>query len=271
MSETVLRVSSVSKSFERRHFLRSAPTLSAVEGVSFSVARGETLGIAGESGSGKSTLLRMMLRLARPTAGVIELEGGDIWKLDRSELRKFRRRVQPVFQNPASSFNPRQTIGAILAAPLEVHGVGTRREHRHLVGAMLERVGLPSDYAQRLPHQLSGGEKQRVAIARATILKPAVLLADEPTSALDVSVQSQILKLLDEVRRDIGLTTVFVSHDLAVVRQISDRVAIMRAGQIVELGTADEVFERPQHDYTRALIASVPSALWRRPSGNGAG
>lgn len=271
MSETVLRVSSVSKTFERRRFLGSIPRLSAVEGVSFSVARGETLGIVGESGSGKSTLLRMMLRLTRPTAGAIELEGSDIWKLDRYELKKFRRRVQPVFQNPASSLNPRQRIGEILAAPLEVHGMGTRSEQRRFVGVMLERVGLPSDYAERLPHQLSGGEKQRVAIARATILNPAVLLADEPTSALDVSVQRQILKLLDDVRRDIGLTTIFVSHDLATVRQLSDRVAIMRAGQIVELGTPDEVFLRPKHDYTRALIAAVPTALWRHPTGSVAG
>ena len=258
MSGEMIRVDGLTKSFERARLFGRRSAAPAVSGVSLTVAPGETLGIVGESGSGKSTVLRMILGLIRPTSGRIVIDGQDIAALDRREEKAFRRKVQPIFQNPASSFNPRQTIGAILAAPLEVHGVGDRPSRRARVAEILERVGLPADYVARYPHQLSGGQKQRVAIARAVILEPRIVLADEPTSALDVSVQAQILDLFREIRARMGLTTVFVSHNLAVIRQVSDRVAVMRLGRVVEYGDVASVFADPQHDYTRALIAAVP-------------
>lgn len=254
----MIRIIGVGKTFEGRRLFGGSPAPAAVSNVSLDVAPGETLGIVGESGSGKSTLLRMILGLIRPTLGRVEIDGQDIAALGRQEEKAFRRKMQPIFQNPASSFNPRQTIGAILAAPLEVHGIGDRSGRRTRVIEMLERVGLPADYAARYPHQLSGGQKQRVAIARAVILEPKIVLADEPTSALDVSVQAQILDLFREIRGRMGLTSVFVSHNLAVIRQVSDRVAVMRLGQVVEYGDVATVFTHPQHEYTRTLIAAVP-------------
>jgi ABC-type glutathione transport system ATPase component len=257
VTEPLLRIAKLSKSFGHKGWFGGHPGARAVDDVSLDVYPGETLGIVGESGSGKSTLLRMVLRLIRPTAGTIQLKGRDIWAMNDAR-RTLPRDMQAIFQDPASSFNPRQTVGAILGAPLDVHGIGTAGTRRAAVSESLARVGLPPDMTKRYPHQLSGGQKQRVAIARAIILKPAVVLADEPTSALDVSVQAQVLKLFQDTKRDLQLTMIFVSHNLAVIRQVSDRVAVMRGGRLVESGTAADVFERPQTDYTRELIAAVP-------------
>jgi len=248
----------VTRNFEQGGLFGRSAGLRAVDDVSLHVAPGETLGVVGESGSGKTTLLRMILRLLRPSTGTIEVEARDIWSLPRRDLKAFRRRIQPIFQNPASSFNPRQSIGSILAAPLEVHGIGDRRSRAGKITAVLARVGLPEDVVTRYPHQLSGGQKQRIAIARAVILEPAIVVADEPTSALDVSVQAQVLQIFQETKRAMGLTCLFVSHNLAVIRQVSDRVAVMRRGAVVEYGTVESVFAAPRHDYTRALIAAVP-------------
>ena len=248
----------MTKDFEQGSLFARTKGLRAVDDVSFHVERGETLGIVGESGSGKSTLLRMVLRLLRPSAGTIEIDGRDIWSLPAGDLKGFRRKIQPIFQNPASSFNPRQSIGSILSAPLEVHGMGDRRSRSGKVTALLERVGLPGDVAGRYPHQLSGGQKQRIAIARAVILEPAIVVADEPTSALDVSVQAQVLDVFQETKRAMGLTCIFVSHNLAVIRQVSDRVAVMRHGAVVEYGPAETLFAAPRHAYTQELIAAVP-------------
>ncbi len=258
MIDDVIRIRSVSKVFGGSGLFSRSAGIRAVDEVTLSVKRGQTLGIVGESGSGKSTLLRMALRLIQPTSGTVEVDGQDIWSLKGADLKAFRRKVQPIFQNPASSFNPRQSIGQILTAPLEVHGVGDRDSRRAKVVALLERVGLPKDAIDRHPHQLSGGQKQRIAIARAVILQPEVVLADEPTSALDVSVQAQVLDLFDDIRRDLGLTAIFVSHNLAVIRQVSDQIAVMRHGQLVEYGAADQVFGAPRHNYTKTLIAAVP-------------
>jgi peptide/nickel transport system ATP-binding protein len=258
MAETVIDIRNLTKVFGGNSLLRKADGFKATDDVSLSVMRGKTLGIVGESGSGKSTLLRMVLRLIKPTSGKIEVVGQDIWGLDGKNLKAYRRRVQPIFQNPASSFNPRQSIGQILTAPLEVHGIGDRDSRRAKAVALLERVGLPKDAFDRHPHQLSGGQKQRIAIARAVILQPEIVLADEPTSALDVSVQAQILELFDETRREMNLTAIFVSHNLAVIRQISDQIAVMRHGKVVEYGDVEQVFGDPRHEYTRTLIAAVP-------------
>jgi len=267
MTRPHIEITGLTKSFEQRHMLRKPSIFTAVDDVSIAVERGQTLGIVGESGSGKSTLLRMVLRLIRPSAGSIRIGGDDIWSLARDETKAFRRKVQPIFQNPASSFNPRKSIGAILSAPLEVHGIGDGASRRKRIADLLDRVGLAADVAGRYPHQLSGGQKQRIAIARAIILGPEIVLADEPTSALDVSIQAQVLDLFQETRTRLGLTSIFVSHNLAVIRQVSDWVAVMRLGKIVEYGPVDRIFTDPQHDYTRALIAAVPDrAIFGTPA-----
>ncbi len=259
MTLPLIHISGLTKIFEQRRFLRPALRYAAVDDVSLKILPGTTLGIVGESGSGKSTLLRMLLRLIRPTAGTIIVGGEEIGELAGGALKAFRRQVQPIFQNPASSFNPRQRIGAILRAPLEVHGIGDRRTRTERAIQLLERVGLGADIADRFPHQLSGGQKQRIAIARAIILQPSIVLADEPTSALDVSVQAQVLELFSEVRSEMGLTCVFVSHNLAVIQQVADSVAVMQSGKVVEYGATDAVFSAPQHPHTRALIeAAMP-------------
>jgi ABC-type glutathione transport system ATPase component len=230
----------------------------AVDGVTLEVPEGETLGIVGESGSGKSTVLRMALHLLRPTAGRILVEGQDVWALRGAALKRLRLTMQPVFQDPGASFNPRQSIRQILLAPLEVHGIGSRAERRGRLEETLATVGLSAALLQRYPHQLSGGQKQRVAIARAIVLRPRLLLLDEPTSALDVSVQAQVLNLFQRTRRELGLTCVFVSHNLAVIRYVSDRVAVMRRGKVVEAGATAAVFDAPRHPYTRSLLQAVP-------------
>ena len=229
-------------------------TLHAVNGVDLDVVKGEVLGIVGESGCGKSTLARILLGLLPPTRGTVALDGRDIRELGRREMA---RRVQPVFQDPYSSLNPRRTVASIVALPLAVHGIGSSAERRRSALEMLERVGLPARFADRYPRELSGGQRQRVAIARALVMRPEIVVCDEPTSALDVSVQSQILTLLLDLQRELGLTYVFISHNLAVVEHIATRVAVMYLGQVVELSETAALFRDPRHPYTRALLASV--------------
>jgi ABC-type glutathione transport system ATPase component len=258
MSKPLLQVNGVTKVFESGWLPWRRRRMTAVDEVSLHLESGETLGVVGESGSGKSTLLRLVLRLFWPTAGEILFAGRNIATLEGGELKAMRRQLGAVFQDPASSFNPRHSIRSVLSAPLEVHDVGTRESRLKQVGDLLERVGLNASMMERFPHQLSGGQRQRVAIARAIILRPALVVADEPTSALDVSVQAQILNLFKEMKRELGLTYLFVSHNLGVIRYVSDRVVVMRLGRIVERGTSQLVFTNPQHEYTKALLAAVP-------------
>jgi ABC-type oligopeptide transport system ATPase subunit len=230
----------------------------AVDGVSFEIAEGKTLGLVGESGSGKSTTGYCILQLIKPTGGSIRFKGKELTELGREEMRRMRRQLQIVFQDPYSSLDPRMTVGDIVSEPLEVHGVGTRRDRRARVRELLDVVGFNPDYSNRYPHEFSGGQRQRVGVARALALNPDLIVCDEPVSALDVSIQAQILNLLKDLQRDFGLTYLFVAHDLAVVRTMSDRIAVMNRGKLVEIGPAEEVYTTPRDEYTRALLAAVP-------------
>jgi peptide/nickel transport system ATP-binding protein/oligopeptide transport system ATP-binding protein len=231
----------------------------AVNGVSFDLQAGETLGVVGESGCGKSTLGRAILRLTEPSAGSISFQGEDLRALSRAALRARRRHMQMIFQDPFASLDPRLRVGAIIAEPLEIHGIGTRAERRAMVVDLLNTVGLSEDAASHYPHEFSGGQRQRIGIARALALRPELIIADEPVSALDVSIQSQILNLLVELRERFALSYIFISHDLAVVEHISDRVAVMYLGHFVEVADADALYRRPSHPYTQALIGAVPA------------
>ena len=252
MSDVLLEARGVSRDFAvGGGFFQGRQTLRAVDTLDLALRRGEVLGLVGESGCGKSTLAKILLGLLTPSAGTVTLSGVELHSLDRQALS---RRVQPVFQDPYSSLNPRKTIASIIALPLRVHGIGGEKEK---VREMMELVGLPPRLADSYPGQLSGGQRQRVAIARALVMRPEIVICDEPTSALDVSVQSQILNLLQRLRRELGLTYVFISHNLAVVEHIATRVAVMYLGRIVEQADTATLFASPRHPYTRALLASV--------------
>jgi len=230
----------------------------AVEDVSFEIRRGETLGLVGESGCGKTTVGRLLLRLLEPTAGSVLFDGRDVSTLDRAELRRIRRRMQIVFQDPYSSLNPRRTVGDAIGEPLFVHGLAKGAEIDRRVSRLLERVGLPSSYRSRYPHEFSGGQRQRVCIARALALEPEFIVCDEAVSALDISIQAQILNLLSDLRAELKLTYLFISHNLNVVQSVADRIAVMYLGKLVELAPAAELFRAPQHPYTRALLSANP-------------
>ncbi|HVM26310.1 MAG TPA: ATP-binding cassette domain-containing protein [Mycobacteriales bacterium] len=243
----------------RVHFggRRGTEPVKAVDGVSLTVERGETLGLVGESGSGKSTTGLALLRLLEPTSGSVHLDGTDVRAAGKRELRGLRRRMAMVFQDPYASLNPRRTVGASVAEPLEVHGLH-RKDRGGRVRELFSLVGLPEGFVDRHPHELSGGQRQRVGIARALAVEPDLLVLDEPIASLDVSVQAQVLNLLVRLQRELHLTYLFVAHDLAAVQHVSDRVAVMRRGEIVEQGDAAQVYEHPEHPYTQALLAAVP-------------
>jgi peptide/nickel transport system ATP-binding protein len=258
-ADTVLALEGISKTFDRRRAASDEHTHWAVREVSLTLSRGETLGLVGESGSGKSTLARCVLQLIRPTRGSVLFGGADLTRLRGRALRTTRARIGLISQDPYSALNPRWSVEQIVRHPLVARGIGTRSGRYKTAASLIEQVGLPASYAHRSPTQLSGGERQRVAIARALSLDPSILLCDEPTSALDVSVQAQILNLLMEIQAVRKVSLLFISHDMAVVRRMSHQVAIMSRGQVVEVGSVDQVFERGQHPYTRALIAAVPT------------
>ena len=238
--------------------LRQTAAVRAVDGVSLEIAPGETLGLVGESGCGKSTLGKAAVRLLRPTAGRIGFQGVDITRLTQRQLRPLRKHVQMIFQDPAESLDPRMSVRGILEEPYVIHSIGSRQERRKLVDELLDRVGLPSGAADRYPFEFSGGQRQRIGIARALALRPRLIVCDEPVSALDVSVQSQILNLLVELQRDFSLSYLFIAHDLSVVKHISDRVAVMYLGKVVELAGSEDIYRNPRHAYTRALLSAIP-------------
>lgn len=239
---------------------RPTGTVQAVDGVSFALRRGTTLGIVGESGCGKSTLARVVTRLLDPSSGSLFLEGRDVTRLSGKELREFRRRVQIIFQDPYSSLNPRHSVGQIIALPMRVQGVEPSGGEKQWVQELMEMVGLNPEHYNRYPHEFSGGQRQRIGIARALSLNPEVIVADEPVSALDVSIQAQILNLMQRLQRELGLSYVFIAHDLSVVRRISDDVGVMYLGKIVESGPAEELYASPRHPYTKTLLSAVPIA-----------
>ena len=258
--DVLLSVSHLKKYFPIRRgvFMRVRGYVKAVDDVSFSVVSGRTLGLVGESGCGKTTIARTVLRLYEPTAGEAIFEGQPLFRLSHSEMRPVRRSMQIVFQDPFDSLNPRMAVGGIVEEPLRIHGIGDRRERRRRVVELFERVGLTPEHMSRYPHEFSGGQRQRIGIARALALNPKLIVCDEPVSALDVSIQAQVLNLLMDLQKEFGLSYLFIAHDLSVVRNISDTVAVMYRGKIVEIAESEDLFEKPLHPYTKALLAAVP-------------
>ncbi len=256
----LLQVKNLVKHFPIKGGLLQLPVawVKAVDGVSFDIGRGETLGLVGESGSGKSTVARTVLRLIPPTSGEVILDGQSVFKASNRDMKRLRRDVQIIFQDPYGSLNPRMSVGEIIAEGLVVHGVGSPQEREAAVNRLLEIVGLRGQHRGRFPHEFSGGQRQRIGIARALALTPKMVIADEPVSALDVSIQSQILNLLSDLQREFNLTYLFVAHNMAVVEQVSNRIAVMYLGKVVEVGPAEELCRDPKHPYTKALISAVP-------------
>ncbi len=260
-SDTLLKVDDLAMYFPLTSGLiiqRTHGYVHAIDGVSFSIKRGTTLGLVGESGSGKTTIGRCLVRLYKPTRGSLLLDGVDLSKLAGAELRQVRRRVQMVFQDPFASLNPRFSIGSLISEPMRIHGIGTRQQARERTEELLELVGLNPAFYDRYPHEFSGGQRQRIVIARAISINPEFIIADEPVSALDVSIRAQILNLLQRLQRQLGLTYLFISHDLSVVRHVADQIAVMYLGKIMELADRDEIYRAPKHPYTQALLSAVP-------------
>jgi len=256
----LLEVRSVKKYFPIRSGLlqREVARVHAVDDLTLTVSAGETLGLVGESGCGKSTLGRCIVRLLEPTDGDIVFEGRSIGKLKPTKLRPLRRQMQMIFQDPYASLNPRKRVGTIISDPMKIHGIGDKAERKKRVQELLETVGLSPEHYNRFPHEFSGGQRQRIGVARALALRPKLIVADEPVSALDVSIQAQMVNLLDELQKDFGLTYVFIAHDLGVIRHVSDRIAVMYLGKLVELSPAEELYTRPIMPYTEALLSAVP-------------
>jgi oligopeptide/dipeptide ABC transporter ATP-binding protein len=260
MSPDIVRVEELIKHFPvHRGFFRTKDlAIHAVDGVNLEILKGETLGLVGESGCGKSTLARLILRLEKPTSGHIFFEGQDISGLTDREMKKVRRKMQVIFQDPYSALNPRRTVRSTIMEPLTIHGVGTRSERLEKVLSLMEEVGLRPEYLNRYPHEFSGGQRQRIGIARALALNPSLIIADEPVSALDVSIRSQVLNLMEDLQEKYNLTYLFISHDLSVVEHIADRVAVMYLGKMAEIGPKDLIYEQTLHPYTEALLSAVP-------------
>ncbi|MEU7175112.1 dipeptide ABC transporter ATP-binding protein [Micromonospora tulbaghiae] len=262
MTENILEVRDLVKHYPVTRgvvFKKTIGQVKAVDGVSFELKAGETLGVVGESGCGKSTLARVLMNLEKPTGGQVLYKGQDISKLSGGALRRLRRQIQLVMQDPYTSLNPRMTVGDLIGEPFEIHPeVAPRGSRRGKVKELLDLVGLNPEHINRYPHQFSGGQRQRIGIARALALRPEVIVCDEPVSALDVSIQAQVMNLLEKLQAEFGLSYVFIAHDLSVVRHLSDRVAVMYLGKMVEVGTEDEIYERPTHPYTQALLSAVP-------------
>ncbi|MET7705503.1 dipeptide ABC transporter ATP-binding protein [Micromonospora sp. NPDC005413] len=262
MSENILEVRDLVKHYPVTQgvlFKKTVGQVKAVDGVSFGLGAGETLGVVGESGCGKSTLARVLMNLEKPTAGSVIYKGQDTSKLSGGALRRLRRQIQLVMQDPYTSLNPRMTVGDLIGEPFEIHSeVAPKGSRRAKVRELLDLVGLNPEHINRYPHQFSGGQRQRIGIARALALRPEIIVCDEPVSALDVSIQAQVMNLLEQLQGEFGLSYVFIAHDLSVVRHLSDRVAVMYLGKVVEIGTEDEIYERPTHPYTQALLSAVP-------------
>jgi oligopeptide transport system ATP-binding protein len=262
VSEPILEIDDLVKYYPITRgivFKKTIGHVKAVDGVSFALQSGETLGVVGESGCGKSTLARVLLNLERPTAGTVRYKGSDIFKMDAAAMRRLRRQIQLVMQDPYTSLNPRMTVGDLVGEPFDIHPeVAPKGTRRREVRELLDLVGLNPEHINRYPHQFSGGQRQRIGIARALALRPEIIVCDEPVSALDVSIQAQVMNLLEKLQGEFGLSYIFIAHDLSVVRHLSDRVAVMYLGKVVEIGTEDEIYERPTHPYTQALLSAVP-------------